>query len=68
MTNEEDYQKAGTGLDVSLKSVSICVIDDTGHILWRDETANDSSEVAQARKMAVILHRMLVDNTAFRLA
>lgn len=35
------------GLDVSLKSVSICVSDAAGKILWRGDVANDPSDVAQ---------------------
>jgi len=35
------------GLDVSLKSVSICVSDEAGKVLWRGEVVNDPSEVAQ---------------------
>jgi len=35
------------GLDVSLKSVSICVSDDNGKPLWRGEVENEASEVAQ---------------------
>ncbi|MDX8407829.1 MAG: IS110 family transposase [Mariprofundaceae bacterium] len=36
------------GLDVSLKSVSICVSDEEGNILWRGEVVNEPSEVADA--------------------
>lgn len=35
------------GLDVSLKSVSVCVSDGAGEVLWRGEVANEPSEVAQ---------------------
>jgi predicted NBD/HSP70 family sugar kinase len=35
------------GLDVSLKSVSICVSDGTGELLWRGEVDNEPSEVAR---------------------
>lgn len=35
------------GLDVSLKSVSICVSDGTGKVQWRGEVTNEPSEVAQ---------------------
>jgi len=35
------------GLDVSLKSVSICISDKTGELLWRGEVENEPSEVAQ---------------------
>jgi len=34
------------GLDVSLKSVSICVSNEAGKVLWRGEVVNDPSEVA----------------------
>lgn len=35
------------GLDVSLKSVSICISDIEGKIIWRGEVANDPSDVAR---------------------
>jgi transposase len=35
------------GLDVSLKSVSICVSDESGKPLWRGEVENEPSKVAQ---------------------
>jgi transposase len=35
------------GLDVSLKSVSICVSDESGKRLWHGEVDNDPSEVAR---------------------
>lgn len=35
------------GLDVSLKSVSVCISDSEGEIIWRGEVANEPSEVAQ---------------------
>jgi transposase len=35
------------GLDVSLKSVSICVSDGAGKVLWRGEVANEPSDVAR---------------------
>jgi len=40
------------GLDVSLKAVSICVIDGAGAVLWRGEVANEPEVVA-----AVLLRR-----------
>jgi len=36
------------GLDVSLKAVSICVVDDRGVVAWRGEVANEPSVVARA--------------------
>lgn len=36
------------GLDVSLKSVSICISDAEGKIIWRGEVVNEVSEVADA--------------------
>jgi len=35
------------GLDVSLKSVSMCVSDGAGKVLWRGEVANEPSDVAR---------------------
>lgn len=35
------------GLDVSLQSVSICISDAEGKILWRGEVVNDPTDVAQ---------------------
>lgn len=40
------------GLDVSLKSVSICISDGTGKLLWRGEVENEPSEVAR-----ILAHR-----------
>ena len=42
------------GLDVSLRTVNICVINDQGEL------------IAVARKLAVILHRMWIDDTQFQ--
>ena len=36
------------GLDVSLKSVSICVCNQTGDVLWRGEVANEPAVVVKA--------------------
>jgi len=40
--------KEYAGLDVSLKAVSICVSDETGHVLWRGEVVNESDIVIAA--------------------
>lgn len=37
-----------TGLDVSLRDVSICVSDGAGQVLWRGDVINDSAAVASA--------------------
>ncbi|MBY6059760.1 IS110 family transposase [Leisingera daeponensis] len=34
------------GLDVSVKSVSICVVDEDGEVLARGETSSDPDEIA----------------------
>ena len=38
------------GLDVSLKTVSICVSDGSGVVAWRGDVVNDASAVAAALK------------------
>ncbi len=50
------------GLDVSLKSVSICVSDKAGKVQWRGEAVNEPSEVAQVlRRHAPALVRAVVE-------
>ena len=46
------------GIDVSLESSSVCVVDGTGRVVRE-------AKVALARKLAVVLHQMLVSGTAF---
>jgi len=45
---KESIKEQYAGLDVSLKSVSICVSDGDGSVLWRGEVVNEPSDVAQA--------------------
>ena len=40
---KESIKEVYAGLDVSLKSVSICVSDEEGNILWRGEVVNEPS-------------------------
>jgi len=47
---KESIKAQYVGLDVSLKSVSICVSDNDGNVQWRGEIVNEPSEVAQALK------------------
>jgi len=49
------------GLDVSLKSVSICVSDESGKLLWHGEVENDPSEVAHvlARRAPKLIRAVL---------
>ncbi|GFE66064.1 hypothetical protein KIN_31380 [Litoreibacter roseus] len=77
--NEMDYY---AGLDVSLRSVAVCVIGADGkHIFERSVASSEIKSwglrlmrrkgrrralVAVARKLAVIMHRMWADNTEFR--
>ena len=44
----KSIKKHYAGLDVSLKSVSICVSSEAGKVQWRGEVANEPSEVARA--------------------
>jgi transposase len=44
---KEPIKEQYAGLDVSLKSVSICVSDSVGNVLWRGEVVNEPSDVAQ---------------------
>ena len=42
----DEYAKEQfVGLDVSLKSVSVCVVDDAGEVHWRGEVANEPTVV-----------------------
>ena len=70
------------GLDVSLRSVAVCVIDEDGRTLFERSVASSEIKswglrlmrrkgrrravVAVARKLAVVMHRMWADNTEFR--
>jgi len=50
------------GLDVSLKSVSMCVSDGAGKVLWRGEVANEPSDVARVlRRRAPGLVRAVLE-------
>lgn len=50
------------GLDVSLKSVSICISDAEGKIIWRGEVVNEPSKVAQTlSRKAPDLSRAVVE-------
>jgi len=44
---KECIKEQYAGLDVSLKSVSICVSDGAGKVQWRGEVVNEPSDVAQ---------------------
>ena len=45
---EEYARKQYAGLDVSLKVVSICVSDGSGHTVWRGDVVNEPDVVAAA--------------------
>jgi len=58
------------GIDVSLEFSSVCVVDGSGKIVREGKAASEragmaKAKVALARKLAVILHRMLADNVPF---
>ena len=36
------------GLDVSQKLTSICVVDESGRLLWRGQCATDPGQIARA--------------------
>jgi len=58
---KESIKEQYAGLDVSLKSVSICVSDAAGNLLWRGEVENEASVVAQvlARRASHLIRAVL---------
>jgi transposase len=57
------------GLDVSMKETAICVVDGAGDRIWAGTSRTDPDaimrRVALARKLAVILHRMWIEERPF---
>jgi hypothetical protein len=41
----EDSMGLSVGLDVSFESVSICVVEDAGHIVWKARVGGDPEAV-----------------------
>jgi len=59
---KESINEQYAGLDVSLKSVSICISGTEGKIIWRGEVANEPSKVAQTLNLrAPNLSRAVVE-------
>ncbi len=59
---KKSIKEAYAGLDVSLKSVSICISDGDGKVQWRGEVANEPAKVAKTlRHHAPHLVRAVVE-------